>query len=1464
MYGLTGEPEKMEHMEPEEIEQISSSEEVQPLPNDQPDAAVTFFDQKACTWKTVDKSGQMHEEPGHARPGVPDRVLRHHDEILARPVAALEPLSSRGLTETEDKEAGKKKKKKNNKKKDTGDTKPEAKSAPKAKGKSKAKAKAKPKQKAEAEVKHGGGEVATKTDPEPDEAEAKSSSKAKGGSKKAKFRSAEDDPEIGALQILKKPAALQAAEGEILKKPAALEAAEAGDENGNGNEEEKGGPEIQDKPNGWKKMLFQRGGKQKGTYFILVSPQNSRYRTRPAAAAAGTAVDVLDKLLLFRVFSGRMQHDVHDPLQARADLFELPLHFRGPPSIQFDLAIAMGANQSSGNGAQEILAAVNRLSTAVESLQQTPPPGAPGPNTGPSTVPAPPPAVFPQPAAPGPNTGSVPFPPMPPPSQSHDDQNRLRYCKFCKQVSYWRKGICLNESCRDLNVAKTWAGREITSSSDMAWYVQNRKKKNKGLKRKAWWADRNNRYSKAKDGEDWSKAKGDGDEENEEKEDEVLAVQAVDHVAVQKVATPKSGGSSTRTTTTVVMPEEAGFRALLMGLTAEQRALIGRLLVEIDGSLSTEVSPVQGAMVHSRYQLSEDARNKYHGAKTQPVPVTVKVEPGAEQGDASEKAKDPVKGKLSNLVTQCKNAVKKLEDHDSGKATLSEEEVGKLRSKKKFYDDYCQLPRNATEQRMQMLSSWEQDKTGKMWAEKIQSLENDKATTASKVGWEIADQENLNLQIPEQKKLWESILEEIPYDEEWNQEDNRERALAKAGERRYHYGKTKMTTTTDTVRHKETMQAGYNLNDKEKKQALQDSPNQPSIEVRDPLLVALRQELQTMNSGKKAVERNLSTIKDLQVFANTKGLSKMKDAAADALTPLDNFLVTLREDFAKLDALDVGSEESVQQAKDINTQAGVHVDAAGRVIKKLKTMNECGSFKKVKNTHRQFDAEQYHFWIWLHVAPAERMTSLRKGIWCAALALTGIGRIRIGACMAQQVATEEWVPLWLPHELLHALESKAAGLNTMRDLSCMEPGEVALLRQCCEKAGLEEGSAVALGIWGDGVPITRDRTQSAEVLSLNILSHSQRGALRFPLALMQKHLMLKEFTWDAVLSIMAWSFAFLAAGISPSSRHDGTAWLPSDKARRARSGLQLPRAFLIQVRGDWAFYKQTLYMPAWNRKDGCCWLCNIKPSELHMVAPNSPWMHNRKSHWDAVCEMPRKSPLLGSPFFSLAMCQLDWLHIVDIGVALEFQGSLFHYVCLKKLQGNLQVACRELFFMIKEYYSANNVGSQLGELKPTMLKGKGKPYPKLRAKAAESRALVPFSEILAQAVLVPEDPFDNVLMKAASSFARCYDQLSKDSFQPATLAQEAFEFASRYVDLNKEAERLGMKLFKIKPKLHMFLELSYCCTCSPSANWCYRDEDFAGKVAMAAFRRGGANTVRALAESYFLRWKSMYAVPELC
>ena len=78
-----------------------------------------------------------------------------------------------------------------------------------------------------------------------------------------------------------------------------------------------------------------------------------------------------------------------------------------------------------------------------------------------------------------------------------------------------------------------------------------------------------------------------------------------------------------------------------------------------------------------------------------------------------------------------------------------------------------------------------------------------------------------------------------------------------------------------------------------------------------------------------------------------------------------------------------------------------------------------------------------------------------------------------------------------------------------------------------------------------------------------------------------------------------------------------------------------------------------------NETAGCCWLCHIKPTEIDQVSWDSDWLQHRKSHWDAVCAMPRKSSLLSAPFFSLAMVQLDWLHIADIGITLELLGSVF-------------------------------------------------------------------------------------------------------------------------------------------------------------------------------------------------------------
>ena len=127
------------------------------------------------------------------------------------------------------------------------------------------------------------------------------------------------------------------------------------------------------------------------------------------------------------------------------------------------------------------------------------------------------------------------------------------------------------------------------------------------------------------------------------------------------------------------------------------------------------------------------------------------------------------------------------------------------------------------------------------------------------------------------------------------------------------------------------------------------------------------------------------------------------------------------------------------------------------------------------------------------------------------------------------------------------------------------------------------------------------------------------------------------------------------------------------------------------------------------------------------VALDAFWrLHeNRKSHWQALTCLPQRSPLLGVPFFHLDILQLDWLHIMDLGVQ-QFLGSTFKFLCSKLPGANLEAQCKELHVRMKFFYRVNETASKLDVLKPTMLQAAGKPYPKLRAKAAEARALVPF------------------------------------------------------------------------------------------------------------------------------------------
>ena len=63
-------------------------------------------------------------------------------------------------------------------------------------------------------------------------------------------------------------------------------------------------------------------------------------------------------------------------------------------------------------------------------------------------------------------------------------------------------------------------------------------------------------------------------------------------------------------------------------------------------------------------------------------------------------------------------------------------------------------------------------------------------------------------------------------------------------------------------------------------------------------------------------------------------------------------------------------------------------------------------------------------------------------------------------------------------------------------------------------------------------------------------------------------------TLEGMLQIFCWSMECLLRGEYPTARHDGSPWASTDKQRQKRTGKLPCKAGLLQIRGDWAWYKQ--------------------------------------------------------------------------------------------------------------------------------------------------------------------------------------------------------------------------------------------------------------------------------------------------
>ena len=169
-----------------------------------------------------------------------------------------------------------------------------------------------------------------------------------------------------------------------------------------------------------------------------------------------------------------------------------------------------------------------------------------------------------------------------------------------------------------------------------------------------------------------------------------------------------------------------------------------------------------------------------------------------------------------------------------------------------------------------------------------------------------------------------------------------------------------------------------------------------------------------------------------------------------------------------------------------------------------------------------------------------------------------------------------------------------------------DPNTLAHVRRAEAAAGVD---LLPLGLWGDGVPCQWGRAESIEAISLNLPGQrDEYKQLRLPVvSLPKKHT--SAHTWHDIFEVLSWSFRALASGISPTTRHDGSPWIASDRWRerrnpdRASAPPILQRAALCEVRADWVFHTAVFHLPAHNRTMGNCWRCDHTPAEVIICMP---------------------------------------------------------------------------------------------------------------------------------------------------------------------------------------------------------------------------------------------------------------------
>ena len=487
------------------------------------------------------------------------------------------------------------------------------------------------------------------------------------------------------------------------------------------------------------------------------------------------------------------------------------------------------------------------------------------------------------------------------------------------------------------------------------------------------------------------------------------------------------------------------------------------------------------------------------------------------------------------------------------------------------------------------------------------------------------------------------------------------------------------------------------------------------------------------------------------------------------------------------------------------------------------------------------------------------MRSLMKGVnWPDPYYIT-LDVLRKGDVVQEEVA------VLLPHECLHHI------IEAMpeQDRGTLQAGPghhmQAVVAEWCQKLHMDPSRVVPIGLHGDGVPYSAKMGDSLEQMSWNFCVG--RNSFRILFAALPRSLMAGT-TMEALLALFAWSMRCMLSGQHPSARHDGNVFTYNDRKRKAMASKPFVLiGALLQVRGDWDWYKKIFNFPGWANLR-ICWRCRASrvlddPLNFTNCGPNGAWRGQRLDGATFLAEMraggTMPTCLLACPGLAIEHFVIDWMHCVDLGVGQDMLGQLFWDILPLLGGANRDEQVGLLWSRVRAFYAQHKPASQLKGLTAEMLRV-GRKAPKLRSKAAECRYLLPFGAALA-AEMADGTEYRATVAAVAQKLLDLANLVAAEVFDAAACRSTCMRFCVLYCSLGARAAASGEDWkWRPKPKLHMLQELcEFLAThldASPREFWNYTDESWCGWLASTGGRRGGAKSASGISLNLIQRFRA--------